>query len=152
MGSPSVVRCSKPPRGVAGFLWNQWQASRGIGGSFAMESVASFPWNQWQASRGIGGSFGVEYATDTGEAGGKTTGQSVTHYIMDDARFDRTADALLATGFQLQWQSYGFDEEEGKRKAASKTKYTCPDCEQNAWARPSAHLICGDCEVQMEEQ
>jgi hypothetical protein len=63
MGSPSVVRCSKPPRGVAGFLWNQWQLSPGIGGSFAMESVATFVWNQWQASRGIGGSFGVEYAT-----------------------------------------------------------------------------------------
>ena len=27
-----------------------------------MEWVAALPWNQWQASRGIGGSFGVEYA------------------------------------------------------------------------------------------
>ena len=27
-----------------------------------MERVAALPWNQWQASRGIGGSFGVEYA------------------------------------------------------------------------------------------
>ena len=64
----------------------------------------------------------------------------------------REMDMLLATGFQLRWQSYAFNEEEGRRKAASKTKYTCPDCEQNAWARPSANLVCGDCEVQMEEQ
>ncbi len=79
-------------------------------------------------------------------------GQSVTHYIMDGGAFDRAAEVLLATGFQLRWQSYAFNEEEGRRKAASKTKYTCPECEQNAWARPSAHLVCGDCEVEMQEQ
>jgi len=90
--------------------------------------------------------------TDTGEAGGKTTGQSVTHYIIEGKAFDCAADALLATGFQLHWQSYALSEEAGKRKAANKTKYTCPDCGLNAWARPSANLVCGDCEVQMEEQ
>jgi hypothetical protein len=66
-------------------------------------------------------------ASDTGEAGGKTTGQRMTHYIIDSGAFDRAAETLLATGFQLHWQSYGFNEEEGRRKAASKTKYTCPD-------------------------
>jgi hypothetical protein len=90
--------------------------------------------------------------TDTGEAGGKTTGQNVTHYIMDGGPFDRAADELLTAGFQLQWQSYVFDAEEGRRKTASKTKYTCPDCGLNAWARPSAYLVCGDCELQIEAQ
>ena len=33
-----------------------------------------------------------------------------------------------------------------KRKAASKTKYTCPDCGVNAWAKPLVALICGDCD------
>jgi hypothetical protein len=33
------------PESVAAFAWNQWQACRGIGGSFAMESVADFVWN-----------------------------------------------------------------------------------------------------------
>ena len=48
----------KGPRvGVAAFVWNQWQASRGIGGSFRV-------WNQWQLSRGISGNFRVEYARD----------------------------------------------------------------------------------------
>jgi hypothetical protein len=60
--------------------------------------------------------------TDTGEAGGKTTGQSVTHYIMHDAPFDRAADMLLATGFQLQWQSYGFNEEEGEKESREQNK------------------------------
>ena len=30
MGSPSVVRRSKPPCGMAAFAWNQWQVWRGI--------------------------------------------------------------------------------------------------------------------------
>ena len=62
MGYVSVAVRSKTPSGVAGFLWNQWQLSRGIGGSFAMESVATFVWNEWQLCYGISGRFGVEYA------------------------------------------------------------------------------------------
>jgi len=34
---------------------------------------------------------------------------------------------------------------EAKAKKASKTKFTCPECGQNAWAKPDAALICGDC-------
>ena len=29
-------------------------------------------------------------------------------------------------------------------KKASKTEFTCPDCGQDAWAKPDALLICGD--------
>jgi hypothetical protein len=37
-----------------------------------------------------------------------------------------------------------------KKKAASKTKYTCPTCSVNAWAKPRTSLICGDCREPME--
>src|SRR2546430_9810680 len=37
-----------------------WQASRGISGSFRLDSVATLPWNQWQLSCGTGGRFAVE--------------------------------------------------------------------------------------------
>ena len=90
--------------------------------------------------------------SETGEAGGKTTGQSVTHYIMAGEAFDRAAEALLATGFQLRWQSYACDAEAAQRKAKSKTKFTCPGCGQNAWAKPDASLMCGDCEEVMEAE
>ena len=39
-----------------------------------------------------------------------------------------------------------------KKKAASKTKYTCPGCEFNAWAKPDGNLWCGDCKEQMEAE
>jgi transcription elongation factor Elf1 len=36
-----------------------------------------------------------------------------------------------------------------RKKAASKTRYTCPDCQMNAWAKPGVHLVCGDCGERM---
>ena len=38
------------------------------------------------------------------------------------------------------------------KKAASKTKYTCPLCSTNAWAKPNIRLICGECQETMEPQ
>ena len=38
-----------------------------------------------------------------------------------------------------------------QKKAASKTKYTCPTCGANAWAKPDTQLICGACYEQEEE-
>jgi ribosomal protein S27AE len=36
-------------------------------------------------------------------------------------------------------------DQEAKAKKASKTKFSCPECGQNAWAKPDASLICGNC-------
>jgi SprT-like family len=82
--------------------------------------------------------------SSTGEEGGKETGQSVSHYILPKGRFATAYATLAASGFQLHWQSVPASEQ-GKTKKASKRKFTCPDCGQNAWAKPDAHLICGEC-------
>jgi hypothetical protein len=46
----------------------------------------------------------------------------------------------------------GEEEATRRRKAASKTKYTCPGCRTNAWAKPGVNLVCGDCGETMEPQ
>jgi len=89
------------------------------------------------------------YPSTTGEVGGKETGQSVTHYIFPGGRYALAFAKLAATGFQLNWQSRAFWVER-KKKVASKTKYTCPTCGTNAWAKPQAALICGECYDQEE--
>ena len=90
--------------------------------------------------------------TDTGLPGGKDTGQKVTHIIEEGGRFDRACAAYLATGNAFLYHDRAGDGEAAtrKKKAASKTKYTCPTCGQNAWAKPEANLICGDCREAME--
>jgi predicted SprT family Zn-dependent metalloprotease len=89
------------------------------------------------------------YPSDTGLPGGKETGQSMTHYIIPEGAFAQTYARLQATGLCLHWQS---SQRNGQARNQSKTKYTCPACGLNAWARPSAHLVCSDCEKPMEQE
>jgi SprT-like family len=87
----------------------------------------------------------------TGEPGGKRTGQSVTHYIIEGGPFDQAAERLLGGGFALTWQSRRNGGSDGKSKK-DKVKYTCPGCGVNAWGKPDLHLICGDCTQRMESE
>ena len=87
--------------------------------------------------------IGLQPST-TAAPGGKETGQAVTHYILPGGPYAKAYARLKATGFQLHWQSAP-QGEQAKAKKASKTKYTCPECGQNAWAKPGTLLICGDC-------
>jgi predicted SprT family Zn-dependent metalloprotease len=84
------------------------------------------------------------HPSSTGEPGGKQTGPKVSHYVVEGGPFAQAFARLKAAGFELRWQSRA-DDRERQKKAASKTKYTCPNCEQNAWAKPDASLICGAC-------
>ena len=90
------------------------------------------------------------YPSTTGEPGGKETGQSVTHYIIEGGSYDQAYAKFAATGFQLSWQSQPFGIER-KKKTASKTKYTCGTCGTNAWAKPDTSLICGACYAEDED-
>lgn len=90
--------------------------------------------------------------SSTGQPGGRETGQKVSHYIEDGGPFERACAAYLATGVAILYHDRRRSDEEAKargKKAASKTKYTCPKCGQNAWAKPEADLICGACRESM---
>jgi predicted SprT family Zn-dependent metalloprotease len=89
--------------------------------------------------------------TDTGQSGGKETGEKVTHLIEDGGPFDKACTAWLANQGPILYHDRAGDAAR-KRKAVSKTKYTCPVCELNAWAKPDAHLICGDCNEELEAE
>lgn len=89
----------------------------------------------------------------TGEPGGKETGQRVSHYIEDNGRFAQTVAKFLAGHPAILYYDQASDTDATrKKKAASKTKYTCPDCGLNAWAKPDAPLICGDCQKPMQAE
>jgi predicted SprT family Zn-dependent metalloprotease len=92
--------------------------------------------------------------SDTGQPGGKETGQKVSHYIAENGKFAESCAELVSSGYDLSYIELWDEASAAKRKkkAASKTKYTCPDCSANAWAKPAARLICGDCEVTMEAE
>jgi hypothetical protein len=85
----------------------------------------------------------------TGVAGGQRTGQRMTHYTILGGLFDRACTELLGDGVKLEWQSREWSAGGSRKTRSSKTKYTCPECGLNAWAKPAAPLICGDCKAEM---
>jgi predicted SprT family Zn-dependent metalloprotease len=90
--------------------------------------------------------------SDTSLPGGKRTGQRVSHYIRDGGPFHRACTELVKLGFIMPYvEMWGDDEarKTRKKKAASKTKYTCPGCGLNAWAKPDLSLRCGACELEL---
>jgi hypothetical protein len=82
--------------------------------------------------------------SSTGQPGGKRTGQSVTHFIIEGGLFDVACRKLLDAGFHLEWQSRECNHQK-KPVDPSKCKYTCPGCGLNAWAKGEVSLICGEC-------
>jgi hypothetical protein len=110
--------------------------------------VTEFP-----APRGV--SFGRRSACPCDQPGGREVGQKVTHMIEEDGRFAKACTSFLAKTGPILYQDRAGEGDAGKarkKKAASKTKYTCPGCELNAWAKPDANLWCGDCKEQMEPE
>ncbi len=90
--------------------------------------------------------------TDTGQPGGKETGEKVTHMIEAGGVFERSCAILVKQGIALHWHDPHRDEPAAKKKANTRSKFTCPDCGLNAWAKPQASLVCGDCEQPMDEE
>lgn len=90
--------------------------------------------------------------SSTSQPGGKETGQKMGHYIAEKGAFAAAVATLLTEGYALPYVELWDENDESKRKkkASSKTKYTCPDCGANAWAKPETRLLCGECAVNLQ--
>jgi predicted SprT family Zn-dependent metalloprotease len=78
---------------------------------------------------------------------GKMTGQKVTHEIVDGGPYARAYADFMQFGYSIHWRSRATDT--ATQSAKTKIKYTCHNCEANAWGKPDLRLICGDCEELM---
>jgi hypothetical protein len=81
--------------------------------------------------------------SDTGEPGGKRTGQRVTHFVIPEGPFD-LAFRAMPPEYQLPWSSGGLAERD-KPKRTDKIKYECPTCGAAVWGKAGLNIICGDC-------
>lgn len=92
----------------------------------------------------------------TGAVGGKEVGRAMTHYIISSGPFEKAYSALMASAPVVLYHERAKMSAEVKKRReksnASKTKYTCSGCDQNAWAKPGASLVCGECEMPMESE
>jgi hypothetical protein len=101
------------------------------------------------------------HPSDTGKEGGKQTGDCVSHYVVADGPFARTVKKLLDSGFEITWAEVKATELSssgdgagqdgaGGSLSGKRTKYKCPQCDLNAWAKAGAELLCGKDNMTME--
>jgi SprT-like family len=94
--------------------------------------------------------------TDTGKPGGKATGRRVHHFIRADGPFDRLCTELLKAGFVIPYVEPNSEtrklEALRAQKAASKSRYTCPNCHpfKHIWGKPGLNIVCGECGAHFE--
>jgi predicted SprT family Zn-dependent metalloprotease len=121
-------------------------------------------WQEWLGKPSRNGYHNAEwgakmkeiglYPSNTGEVGGKETGQQMHHYFIPGGAFLIAWEELAVKGFRLEWQSAIATEADKakKLKKPSKVKYFCPVCSQIAWAKPNALLKCGRCDEQLVDK
>lgn len=109
------------------------------------------------------------HPSSTGEKGGKETGDSMSHYIIEGGPFERFAREMIAKGFDLTWMETpppmasdrtidgGNSDEQAEPKAGRRVRYICPRAHKDeredlfkAWARDGAELKCAEHDVLME--
>ena len=88
--------------------------------------------------------------SDTGQPGGKKTGQRMTDYPEKGGLFMLAAEAFIESGFTLDWFSNAAPK--APKSNSSKTKFTCPECEVNAWGKPDLEIECGPCQRKMHPE
>ena len=106
--------------------------------------------------------------SDTGAAGGKRTGDSVSDYVIDGGRFDDACRDLLTRDYTLSWldrfppkppspnaltsaddglrdavRLMTFSQGGAKPNKSNRVKYRCPICCAQAWGKPGLQLLCG---------
>ncbi len=86
--------------------------------------------------------------TDSGAPGGKSTGDRMAHLIVAAGPFEQAYLELVDSGLRLEWAYLSVQRSRGN--AGNRQKFTCPRCGLNAWARPAARLICGECRAEMK--
>jgi predicted SprT family Zn-dependent metalloprotease len=89
--------------------------------------------------------------SSTGEAGGKKTGQNMTHYVPHTGLFIEAFNHLKEK--HLKYAPSPLVEPEKNKtssKNANKTKYECP-CGNNVWGKPGLNLICAACNKTFEQ-
>jgi len=87
--------------------------------------------------------------SDTGQPGGKITGQRMTHYIDEGGKFSQYCEERLSKDFVIPFvELWGETAKGGKTK--SKSKFICVTCGAAAWGKPDLRIICAECDEVLE--
>jgi hypothetical protein len=84
------------------------------------------------------------YPSSTGDVGGRETGQSMSHYIIDGGSFDLAFGQLAASGWRLNLQSA--PHANMAKPPDGRLKFTCPGCDDSFRGKHDLVPLCARCE------
>lgn len=141
-------------------MCHHWQSH------FGKEPAGPYHNKQWATEMKR---IGLQPST-TGEPGGKEIGKQCSHYILEGGLFTIACDEFLKLEAPVFFQDrnalqrsgltlggllgLGEDDDDGSdegdedkppKKSKGRAKFVCPGCALNAWAKPAAVLLCGEC-------
>ena len=136
---------------------HMWQAHYG-----ARKSKKAYHNAEWGAKMEAIGLM----PSNTGEPGGKKTGQQMMDYVIPGGLFERAARELVDGGFRPTYydrdqpkpkggagapEGDGGDEEaEPASSSGKRKKWVCPSCAGQAWGKAGFRLKCFECDVVLE--
>jgi len=88
------------------------------------------------------------HPSNTGEPGGRQTGQQMTHYSIDGGPFE-AAFAAMPEEYGIPWTSGAAAKKPATKKPESKVRFSCPGCGANAWGKPGLLIKCQPCNLDM---
>jgi len=118
-------------------MCHQWQHD--LGENFLRSTYHDTEWAEKMVKIGL-------IPSETGEPGGKPTGQKMSHYIDSKGEFIKAV-RQMPQGVILPWRSIG-PKEEDKPKKPKKKKYvyTCPECRiKISCEADDLNASCDDC-------
>jgi len=83
--------------------------------------------------------------SSTGRAGGKTTGQSMSDYPIENGVFEKVFNEMPK---HLLFPFKSAEKQKKKKPAAAKKnkiKYTCQECSTNVWGKEELKILCMNC-------
>ena len=89
--------------------------------------------------------------SNTGEPGGKKTGQKMTHYIIPRGPFDLAFEAIKSANMPYvpAIMEQTLTKKGQPRKQGVKIKYTCA-CGNNVWGKDNLKITCDECDEAYE--
>ncbi len=120
-----------------------------------METLVHEMCHLWQAAHGTPSRFGYhnkEWFAKMHEIGIEPEGKGqrvTTGKETPGGLFRKALDELLNTkNYRLKWEAFVMLRSATTKR--DKVKYSCDECNSNAWGKPGLYLICGDCDRRME--
>lgn len=84
--------------------------------------------------------------SSTGLPGGRMTGQTVSHYLLEGGGLSLLIRELYDQGLDINLAGAA-DRRSANKKAWARTKYTCAGCNKSVLGGDQYNLVCGDCQL-----